>query len=92
MVPPPCLLLLFADPVVLEVEEVEDAGDEELWETADEAVVDPVACCGPVDAGDVADDAPAPLTADPEVLFTLEAEAGEVTVDFAPDTLGLEPC
>lgn len=92
MDPPPCLLLLLVDPVVLEVEEVDDAGDEELWETADDAVVDPVACCGPVDAGEVADDAPALLTADPDVLFTLEAEAGEVTVDFPPDTLGLELC
>lgn len=44
MDPPPCLLLLFVDPVVLEVEDVDDAGDDELWETADDAVVDPVAC------------------------------------------------
>lgn len=43
-------------------------------------------------AGDVADGTPAPLTADPDVLFTLEAEAGEVTVDFPPATLGLELC
>lgn len=90
--PPPCLVLL-VDPVVLEVEDVDDAGDEELWETADDAVVDPVVCCWPVTAGEVADGPPAALTAAPEGLFVLEAEAGDVTVDFPPVTLlGLEAC
>jgi hypothetical protein len=83
------LLLLLLDPVVLEVEDVDDAGDEELWETADDAVVDPVVCCWPVAPGEVADEPPALLTADAELLFAPEDEAGDVTVDFPP---GLELC
>jgi hypothetical protein len=38
-------LVLLVDPVVLEVEDVDEAGDEELWDTADDAAVDPVVCC-----------------------------------------------
>jgi hypothetical protein len=86
-------LVLLVDPVVLDVEDVDEAGDEELCETADDAVVDPVVCCWPVTAGDVADGPPVPLTAAPEGLLVLEAEAGDVTVDFPADKLlGLDAC